>query len=78
MRLVEGMPPASTNACGGCGSVRFIVCGVCDGSDKCYAEKCDVGGFQSCSVCNGVSCGVLSAGPNLLSDQDRTDEEDAC
>ncbi|XP_058075081.1 uncharacterized protein At5g39865 [Magnolia sinica] len=48
-KIVEGFPKAEIGVCDGCGGFRFLLCGSCSGSHKCFSEK---GGFRSCSVCN--------------------------
>lgn len=48
-KYVDGVPPANTGVCEGCGGVRFILCQNCNGSHKVYTEKA---GFRSCAACN--------------------------
>ncbi|KAJ8650910.1 hypothetical protein MRB53_003933 [Persea americana] len=48
-KILEGFPRAEPGVCGGCGGLRFVLCGNCSGSHKCYSEK---GGFRICSTCN--------------------------
>ncbi|KAK7281114.1 hypothetical protein RIF29_08821 [Crotalaria pallida] len=50
--LIEQFPKSKTNGgCDLCGGMRFVVCDVCDGSHKVFAEK---SGFRirSCAKCN--------------------------
>ncbi|KAK3155287.1 hypothetical protein QOZ80_2BG0201240 [Eleusine coracana subsp. coracana] len=41
---------AATEACSGCGGVRFVPCEECSGSCKVYLEE--VGSFRRCPECN--------------------------
>lgn len=48
-KYVEGLTPVDFSTCEVCGGDRFILCGECSGSRKCYSEK---SGFRACTVCN--------------------------
>ncbi|KAJ6812498.1 uncharacterized protein M6B38_323975 [Iris pallida] len=49
-RFVEGVPPAEARSCQGCGGIRFVLCGACNGSHKYYhSEKA---AFRTCNSCN--------------------------
>ncbi|KAK1270024.1 hypothetical protein QJS04_geneDACA006025 [Acorus gramineus] len=49
-RVVEGVAPEVAGTCDVCGGFRFVLCGKCDGSHKCYSDKGR--GFRSCTACN--------------------------
>ncbi|KAL3829046.1 hypothetical protein ACJIZ3_017848 [Penstemon smallii] len=62
-KYVEGIPAARPGTCESCGGHMFILCLECNGSHKCYSEKC---GFRSCTLCNEnglIRCPSCSCAP---------------
>ncbi|KAL3850580.1 hypothetical protein ACJIZ3_012462 [Penstemon smallii] len=62
-KYIKGLPAAQAGTCEACGGYRFILCGECNGSHKCYKDKC---GFRSCTSCNEnglVKCPSCSCAP---------------
>ncbi|CAH9129257.1 unnamed protein product [Cuscuta epithymum] len=49
-KCVEGLPPASPDACEMCGGHRYILCDECSGSRKGFCGD-KLGGFSTCTAC---------------------------
>ncbi|WOL12552.1 hypothetical protein Cni_G21319 [Canna indica] len=50
-RYVEGCAQAAPGSCERCGDVRFVICGWCSGSRRCYSSG-KGSGIRTCTACN--------------------------